>query len=87
MRATLLGGLRQEGYCASSPRSFARIASRPPPGEQSEAPGVNRALDMTTAVHLLRQPHLELDGGQLLGRLADALQERQPARVVVDVGE
>jgi hypothetical protein len=35
---------------------------------------------------LLRQSHLELDRGQLLGRPADALQERQPARVVQDVG-
>ena len=33
---------------------------------------------------LFRQSHLELDRGQLLGRLTDTLQERQPARVVVD---
>ncbi len=36
---------------------------------------------------LLRQPHLELDGRELHRRLADALQERQPARVVMDVRE
>ncbi len=36
---------------------------------------------------LFGQHHLELDRRQLLRRHADALQERQPARVVVDVGE
>ncbi len=36
---------------------------------------------------LLRQPHLELDGAQLLGRLSDALQEWQPAWIVMDAGK
>ena len=36
---------------------------------------------------LFRQRHLELDGRQLLGGFADALQERQPARVGMNVGE
>src|SRR5436189_4196421 len=35
----------------------------------------------------LRQRHLELDLGQLLRRLADLAQERQPARVPVDLVE
>ena len=43
--------------------------------------------DVAVAVPLLRQPNLELDGGELLGQPAIALQERQPARVVVVVGE
>ena len=36
---------------------------------------------------LFGQRHFELDGRQLLRGLADTLQERQPARVGLDVGE
>ncbi len=36
---------------------------------------------------LFGQRHLELDARQLLGELADTFQERQPARVELDVGE
>jgi len=43
--------------------------------------------DLQAMSDLLRQPHPELDGGQLLRRLADALQEGLPARVVMEAVE
>ncbi len=50
--------------------------------------GPSRLAILTVRSHtLLGQRHVELDGSQLLGRLANALQKRQPARVELDVGE
>ena len=58
------------------------------PVETAATSGHSRLAILTARPHtLLGQRHLELDGRQLLGGLADALQKRQPARGILDVGK
>src|SRR5688572_5606483 len=47
--------------------------------------GTRRTTDVLP--RLGRHGHVELDRRELLGRLADLAQERQPARIVVEIGE
>ena len=47
--------------------------------DESITPDTGRRIDRA-----IRQRHLEFDPGELLGRLAELAQQRQPARIVVD---